>query len=218
MANFRHRFGYPAIPESILFDANSVLLHALLTIVSLSTFLHGLTENTIVLDHKVPPIVLCALLASVDLGLEHNIASGATSETHLINFKDGTISCLSLSTSMVLFLLGLHETMMHWSNLIVKPVVDDMVFMSLKEGNKVVEKAVMTVSCGAMWWWMLRDEVASMVVAAVVVDGGVSDLIFWWLYFATLFIGMVKIVKCLFWVGSVLASCKGESMITLKNL
>uniref|UniRef100_A0A7N0TT22 Uncharacterized protein n=1 Tax=Kalanchoe fedtschenkoi TaxID=63787 RepID=A0A7N0TT22_KALFE len=199
---------------SLFLDTNPILLHALVSVVTMATFVHGLTGSMFLLgkpDHVsilrprlyVAWILLCALQVCVGLGVEGSIAAGIDG----INIKDGRISLVS----RVVFFLGLHETMIQWCRMIVKPVVDDTVFGGAREEEeeRVVEKVAVAASCGALWWWKLRDEVESMVTVAEVkkemgLDMRVADLAGWWLYYVTVSIGVVKIVKGLMRLGMIL--------------
>lgn len=103
-----------------------------------------------------------------------------------------------------IFFLGLNETMFFWSNFVVKAVVDDTVFGITRE-NRWVEKATLAMSFGGLWWWRLRDEVELLVVVVekkrdLLISIGLADFVGWWLYYLTVTIGMIKIVKSLVWV------------------
>ncbi|KAK9282515.1 hypothetical protein L1049_005435 [Liquidambar formosana] len=171
---------------SLFFYSNPTLLHALVSIISVATLIHGLT--------------VC-----VGLGIEGSIAAGIDG----ISFGDERNLF-----GRVIFFLGLHETMLHWSRTVVKPIVDDTVFGVARE-ERWVERVVLAASCGSLWWWRLRNEVESLVILAEVkkkllMGVGVADFVGWWLYYLTVTIGMVRIVKGLMWLGMVLLSRKVE--------
>lgn len=117
-----------------------------------------------------------------------------------------------------IFFLGLNETMFFWSNIVVKPVVDDTVFGISRE-NRWAEKAALAMSFGGLWWWRLRDEVESLVVVVekkrdLLISIGLADFVGWWLYYLTVTIGMIKIVKSLVWVVYVMF---GRSVVDIDN-
>ena len=63
----------------------------------------------------------------------------------------------------------------------------------------------MALSLGGLWWWRLRDEVESLVIVAEMKrELGVADFVGWLLYYLTVTIGMVRVVRGLMWVGMVL--------------
>ncbi|WMV31774.1 hypothetical protein MTR67_025159 [Solanum verrucosum] len=104
--------------------------------------------------------------------------------------------------------MGLHETTLFWSKKVVKPVVDDTIF-GVETEDRYVEKVAMAMSFGILWWCKLGDEVESLVVVAEVrrdIFGsvGLVDFVGWWLYYVTVAIGMVKVVKGLIWLNFVL--------------
>lgn len=104
----------------------------------------------------------------------------------------------SLVCRMVFF-FGLHETMMFWGRAVVKPVVDDTVFgVSREEG--LAEKVVLAIGYGGLWWWRLREELEALVVVPEVkrelmMGLGVADFVGWWLYYLTVTIGMLRVVR-----------------------
>lgn len=89
--------------------------------------------------------------------------------------------------------------MLFWGRTVVKPVVDDTIFgYWRKEGW--VEKVALGLSYGGLWWWRLREEVESLVMVPEVkrelmMGIGVADFVGWWLYYLTVTIGMVRVVK-----------------------
>ncbi|OAY61931.1 hypothetical protein MANES_01G228400v8 [Manihot esculenta] len=200
-------------PSSFIFSlflySAPIILYFLVSFVSISTLLHGLTGRLTVLSESPGElyrsrlftawILLCALQACVGLGIEGSIAA----EIDGYSFKNER----SLF-SRVIFFLGLHETMLYWCRTVVKPVVDDTIFGVVRE-ERWVQMVAMAVSFGTLWWWRLRDEVESLVIVAesrreMSVDIGVADFLGWWLYYLTVTIGVVRIVKGVMWVTMVL--------------
>ncbi|KAL3517365.1 hypothetical protein ACH5RR_019954 [Cinchona calisaya] len=105
--------------------------------------------------------------------------------------------------SKLMFLLGLHETMHFWSRKVAKPVVDDTVMGFVVKEERWTERVGMGLSLGALWWWKLRDEVDSLVVVAELkgCSFGVADFVGWWLYYLTLTIGIIRVMKGGIWLG-----------------
>lgn len=114
----------------------------------------------------------------------------------------------------VMFFLGLHEVMLMWFRVVVKPVVDDTVFGVYVEEEKWSERTVVAVTFGLMWWWRLRDEVESLVVVAEVkrnllIRLGGSDIVNWWMYYICVVIGIVKIFRgILYFVNMLILTIK----------
>lgn len=204
-----------AIPQpfSLVFSfflyTNPTLLHAFVSIISLATLVHGLTGRMALLSEATSQsfqprlytawIFLCTLQVCVGLGIEVSIAARIES-TSL--GSERSLLC------RVVFFLGLHETMLNWSRTIVKPVVDDTIFGAARE-ERWAERVIMASSLGGLWWWRLRDEVESLAIVAemkreLLMGVGVADFVGWWLYYLTVTIGMVRVVKGLMWVGMVL--------------
>ncbi|KAM3303516.1 hypothetical protein P3S67_014546 [Capsicum chacoense] len=169
--------------------ANPTLLHLLAPFVSISALSQCLTGRTLS-DHMITKPLVCAswfLLFAfqicVCIGVEGSIAVG----------MDGT---------------GFSRERLCLLTRIVKPVVDDTVFGDGTE-DRYVEKVAMAMSFGVLWWCKLRDEVESLVVVVEVkrdLIGNVDlvDFVGWWLYYVTVAIGMVKVVKALVWLNFVL--------------
>ncbi|KAH0978212.1 hypothetical protein GBA52_027931 [Prunus armeniaca] len=117
---------------SLLRYATPSLLYILVSIVSTAAFIHCLTGKiTIITEFPTPIfrprlytawIFLCTLQVCVGLGIEGSIAAGINGAT--LGGVDERICLLSRA----IFFLGLHETMLHWCRVVVKPVVDDTVF------------------------------------------------------------------------------------------
>lgn len=147
-------------------------------------------------------IFLCTIQVCVGLGIEGSIFEGLDG----LSF-DNELSLIS----RVLFFIGLHENTLLWLRMVVKPVVDDTVFGSLRK-ERVAEKLALAASVGSLWWWRLRDEVESLVVVVDVKrDASVgvtwADFVGWWLYYLVVTIGMIRIIKSLMWILLVLI-CK----------
>ncbi|THF97645.1 uncharacterized protein LOC114315409 [Camellia sinensis] len=199
---------------SLFFNTNPTLLHALISFVSVATLMHSLSGRaTLTTDSPGPVsrlytawILLCTLQVCVGLGIEGSIAAGI----------DGSgFGHERSSLSKVIFFLGLHETMVYWSRTVVKPVVDDTVFGYVKE-ERWVERVAMAASLGTLWWWRLRGEIESLVVMVEVkrellIGVGIADFVGWWLYYLTVTIGMVKIVKGIMWLGVILLCRRVEA-------
>ncbi|GAV83622.1 hypothetical protein CFOL_v3_27068 [Cephalotus follicularis] len=193
--------------SSFLLYTNPAILYVVVSIISIATLVHGITgEVTLLRDsstgsiHRlhlpIAWIFLCTLQVCVGFGIEGCIAAG------IYGYSFGVEK--SLASRMICF-IGLHETMLHWSRTVVKTVVDDTV-SGADRHETWVQRVVMATSFGAFWWWILRDEVESLVVVVVVktemlMAVGLIDFIGWCLYYLTVTIGMVKIVKLLFRLG-----------------
>ncbi|KAI6694601.1 hypothetical protein NL676_022311 [Syzygium grande] len=210
-------------PFSFLLYTNPTLLHAVVAIFTVCTLLHGLTGRITLLTEPPPPppgralrkarlpmawAVLCVLQVCVGLGLEASVAARVDgSPLHLGRAERSLLS-------KAIFFLGLHEMTVYWSRTVVRPVVDDTVFGGMRvEGP--LGRAAVAAGFGVLWWWRLRGEVEAMVVVPEVkkelmMGIGVADFAGWWLYYLTVTIGMVRIVKGLMWVGIVLFCRKLE--------
>ncbi|KAH7578245.1 hypothetical protein ACOSQ2_000553 [Xanthoceras sorbifolium] len=205
---------YPSEPSSsflfsVFLYTNPALLYVLVSTLSIATLVHGLTGKLTLLSESTGPvyqprlymawIFLCTLQVCVGLGIEGSIASGVDSSSFGIRRS---------LFSRLIFFLGLHDTMLLWFRSVVKPVVDDTIF-EVPRKERWVERVAMALSIGSLWWWKLRDEIESLVVVAeakkeLLMDVGVADFVGWWLYYLTVTIGMVRIVKSLLWLGMVL--------------
>nr|AFK46451.1 unknown [Lotus japonicus] len=217
-------------PFSFLFtlalQINPCILYVLVSIVSIATLINGLMGKiTLLNDSSTSPvlqpslyiawILLCAFQFCVGLGIEASIAAGIfefdnSSSSSSSSFGESAAERSLLSK--VFFLLGLHETTQVWYRVVVRPVVDDTVFGGAKK-EKWIERVAVAASLGVLWWWRLREEVESLVVMAEAKKSEqfgeleLKDFIGWWLYYVTVTIGMVRIVKGLMWMFMV-ALCR----------
>ncbi|XP_010523921.1 PREDICTED: uncharacterized protein LOC104802151 [Tarenaya hassleriana] len=208
---------------SIFLYTNPAILYAIVSSVSVYTLVHGLTtkiatantDRSIIFYPRVGIawLILFLLQVSVGLGLEGTISEGVNG---VIIGKERNF------LSKIVFFLGLHEVMLLWYRVIVRPVVDDTLLGECRDrGETLVERAVLAVSCGTLWWWKLRDEVEALVGVAEAkralllssnldsninynVEVGMVDFVNWWLYYMVVTIGMVRIVKGSLWVGMIL--------------
>lgn len=194
------------------------ILHFLVSLLSFAALTHGLTGKIAFLRPLVEQVAkprlyaawvfLCAVQVCIGLGIEGSIAAGIDGLRFDVNRSP---------LCRVIFFLGLHETMLFWSRNVVKPVVDDTVFGCSRE-EKCVEKVAMAFTFGGLWWWRLRDEMEPLVVLAeikreLMISIEVADFMDWWLYYLTVTIGMVRVVKGLVWIVTILICRKVQVSI-----
>ncbi|XP_027063741.1 uncharacterized protein [Coffea arabica] len=172
-------------------------------------------------------IILCTLQICVGLGIEGSISTDAGCSLMMRNFHSsptpGWQERISSLLSRVIFIVGLHETTHFWSKSVVKPVVDDTVMGCVVKEERWMERVGMAMSFGGLWWWKLRDEVDALAAAVwelimkkelqptlLVVQEqgagglGVADLVGWWLYYLTVAIGSIRLIKGGIWLGMIL--------------
>ncbi|XP_010474670.1 PREDICTED: uncharacterized protein LOC104754229 [Camelina sativa] len=200
---------------SLLHQVDVGVLYTILSPIIVSTLIHNLSgkpECSVLHAHLyICWIVLFIVQACVAFGIE-----GTMSTTMSIN-TDTSFSLASQERWVlvrVMFFLGLHEVMLMWFRVVVKPVVDDTVFGVYVEEERWSERAIVAVTFGLMWWWRLRDEVESLVVVAEVkrnllIRLGGLDFLNWWMYYICVGIGLVKIFKAfLFFVNMLILAIK----------
>ncbi|CAN8311000.1 unnamed protein product [Cochlearia groenlandica] len=191
----------PPVSFSVLHQADVGVLYTILSLIIVSTLVHNLSgkPNCSVLHSHIYIcwIVLFVVQACVAFGVEGIISitmSTNSDESFFLASQERWVLV------RVMFFLGLHEVMLMWFRVVVKPVVDDTVFGVYVEEERWSERAVVAVTFGLMWWWRLRDEVESLVVVAEVkrnllirLEG--FDFLNWWMYYICVVIGVVKIFK-----------------------
>uniref|UniRef100_A0A7N0ZX82 Transmembrane protein n=1 Tax=Kalanchoe fedtschenkoi TaxID=63787 RepID=A0A7N0ZX82_KALFE len=200
---------------------NPFLVQVLVSIISLAALFHSMTGRSIIQDEPkglwfrprlyAAWIFLSTLQVCVGLGIECSVHAGRC-KVELGN----EIGLLS----RVVFLLGLHEAMVHWSRSVVKPVVDDTVFGGLME-ERLMQKVASAAGCGWLWWWRLRDEVENLVVVAEIkhqlgMSVGPGDFISWWLYYLIVTIGLVRLVRSFIWVSMSLC-CRSHMRVNASS-
>lgn len=207
---------------SVFLNTNPAIVYAVVSSISVYTLVLGLTTKITATDPNrsivfyphvsIAWLTLFLVQVSVGLGLETTMSNGL-----IIGSERNFLSRL-------VFFFGLHEVMLLWYRVIVRPVVDNTLFGG-DEGQRreetVVERVALAVSCGTLWWWKLRDEVEALVGVAeakralllllpidsnvnVDLDVGIVDFVNWWLYYMVVTIGMVRIVKGSLWFGMIL--------------
>ncbi|CAH8330432.1 unnamed protein product [Eruca vesicaria subsp. sativa] len=215
---------------SIFHYTNPAILYVAVSAISVYTLVLGLTTKITATDpnRSIPfyPHVTMAWLTlflvqiSVGLGLEGTSSNGLTigSERNFL--------------SRIVFFCGLHEVMLLWCRVIVRPVVDSTLIGGdvghHRREETVGERVALAVSCGTLWWWKLRDEVEALVGVAeakrallllllptdgtfdVSMDVGTVDFVNWWLYYMVVTIGIVRIVRGSLWVGMILLFEQGS--------
>ncbi|KAL9242959.1 hypothetical protein vseg_016910 [Gypsophila vaccaria] len=189
---------------SLFLHTNATLLHVLVLVVSFAALVHALTGRISLLTElpgrisrprvHVAWMFLCSLQMCVGLGVE------ATIEAEVTGPRFGVGRSM---ISKVVFFMGLHETMIHWCRIIVRPVVSDTVYGGPRE-ERWQDRWAMAACFGLLSWWRLRDEVDSLVVVveakrAMMMKVGLGDSIGFMLYYLTVAIGMSRILKGLLW-------------------
>ncbi|MED6147661.1 hypothetical protein PIB30_045829 [Stylosanthes scabra] len=208
---YYHHYSPPYL-LSLALRISPSLLYILVSILTLASFIHAFTGNITIFTRSSSSsssfqprlytawILLCAFQVCVGLGIEGSIQAGFYDDDE----DEGGFERSLLSR--VVFLLGLHETTHVWSKMVVRPVVDDTVFGGVgPRKERWVERAVMAASLGTLWWWKLREDVETLVMMVEVkkeqfMDVGIGDFIGWCLYYVTVTIGIIKIVKALMWI------------------
>lgn len=120
---------------SFLLYANPTVLYLLVSIVCVGTLVHGLTGNVSFLIGSPGPVLrprdlntawifVCTLQVCFGLGIEGSIVEGIYGSIDPRTEK-------SLWMNKVIFFLVLHETMLHWSRVAVRPVVETTRFLGL---------------------------------------------------------------------------------------
>ncbi|XP_042516157.1 uncharacterized protein LOC122090582 [Macadamia integrifolia] len=208
------------LPVSFLYT-NTNLLHLLVSAISVTSLLRTLMGHfdfTLHSNSKSKTtskayicaawIFLCTFHICVVLGIEGTMASGLwTVDLNVIGKGDSK----NLVSRVVLF-IGLHETTLHWTRTIVRPVVDDTVFGVVRE-ERWVERAAMAASFGGLWWLGLRNEVEALVVILEVkrelwMRVEMADLVNCWLYYLIATIALVRLIRSLLWIVN-LFFCRG---------
>ncbi|XP_073024326.1 uncharacterized protein [Primulina eburnea] len=183
------------------FSTQPIILQLMVFVITLSCLAHSLTGKLVFLPSQsssepfvrphlyVAWILLCVFHIYVGLGVEGSIEAGI----------DGCgLGQQRSFVCRVVFFLGLHETMLFWSRMVVKPVVDD-TFFGFSKAEGWTDNVLMGLSSGGLWWWRLREEVEAVVMLPEILGIGVVGFVWWWLYCSTVAIGVVVVVKgCIF--------------------
>ncbi|KAG7036639.1 hypothetical protein SDJN02_00259, partial [Cucurbita argyrosperma subsp. argyrosperma] len=192
----------PPLFLSLILYLNSPLLFLLVISVIVSALLHSLTGKSILHTnfpgHVSQPrlyaawILLCTFQVCVGVGIEGSLSIGLTDA--IVGRVEGGL------WSRILFFLGLHESVVHWTRTVVKPVVDDTVFGESRK-ERWFETTATTLSFSGLWWWRLRDEAEALVVVAerkwlmAAEELGPVDILGWCLYYVNVAVGIAKVVK-----------------------
>ncbi|XP_038896857.1 uncharacterized protein LOC120085080 isoform X1 [Benincasa hispida] len=185
-------------PLPSILSVDRVLLLSLISLISVAAFLDNLLGKSILPTKSsgltAAWLVLCALQVAMALGIDQGMEI-------VID-----VSSLGLRRSLwcrLMFFLGLHTTMIHWSKVAVKSVVDDTVFGAPME-ESWSERIAMAVSFGGLWLWRLRDEAESPAIVAenmmeLLMDPTMVDFCSLALYYLIVAIGFVKTLRSFVW-------------------
>ncbi|KAI3920596.1 hypothetical protein MKW92_041311 [Papaver armeniacum] len=200
----------PSFLLSLFLNVNPALLEFLLSFFSVTALFHGLTGKFTLL-YGSPPLQprlhiawICLFLqVTVGLGTDIIVISGVLPD-------DFGGDKRGLLPSRIIFFIGLDETMLHWGRTVVRPVVDDTIFGGART-EKWFEKVAISAALVALWLWRLRDEVEMLVLVVeikreLLIGLGISDFIRWWLYYLTVTIGMLRVIKGFIWFAKGLFS------------
>ncbi|KAK9147044.1 hypothetical protein Sjap_006947 [Stephania japonica] len=128
------------------------------------------------------------------------------SVTALVHVVTGRVPILINSEST-----SLHETMVHWSRVFVRPVVDDTIFGGVMN-ERWVERAVIGASYGGLWWWRLREEAEGLLLMVDVkgefsIGTRIADNLSCCLYYFTVTVAAVRLAKGLVWFVEAVCCC-----------
>ncbi|XP_068663077.1 uncharacterized protein [Aristolochia californica] len=182
---------------SFLVDLNPPLVHILVFSISLLALLDSLTGRDIRPSLLVSWTALWVLQLCVGVGIEATIVAGEWP------LESG--ECRLTWAQRTLFFVGLHEMTIFWMRTVVRPLVDDTVYGENRE-ETAAQRVVTGATFGAVWWWRLRDEVEilGLVVSLkkeVAAGIDITDFICLSLYYITVVMGVVRLVKGMVWVG-----------------
>ncbi|KAI3914300.1 hypothetical protein MKW92_037378 [Papaver armeniacum] len=185
----------PSFLLSLFLNVNPALLEFLLSFFSVTALFHGLTGKFTLL-YGSPPLQprlhiawICLFLqVTVGLGTDSIVISGVWPDDYGGDKR-------GLLPSRIIFFIGLDETMLHWEELT----------------EKWFEKVAISAALVALWLWRLRDEVEMLVLVVeikreLLIGLGISDFIRWWLYYLTVTIGMLRVIKGFIWFAKGLFS------------
>ncbi|KAI4319368.1 hypothetical protein MLD38_032972 [Melastoma candidum] len=196
---------------SLFVDTNPTLLLTLLSSIGIATLVHSLAGviSPTRSMHQPSRLYLAWVLAcasqlfvwSICLWFEQSLASA---------YDDSSLADEMGLLTQFMFFLGLHDTMIYWCRVIVKPIVDETV-LGFRREERWAERAAVVASFGGLWWWRLREEVEAVAVVAdvkmeLLMGVGWVDSVSWWLYYLTVAIGMVRVVKACSHLGLCLIS------------
>ncbi|MED6134349.1 hypothetical protein PIB30_036202 [Stylosanthes scabra] len=199
---------------NLALHVNPCVLYFLVSIITIATLIHGLMDKAtlsscesssnswlssrISVHLYIAWILLCAFQFCIGLGIEGSIVAG------VYDYSESSFGAERSLVSRVIFLFGLHESTQVWSRFVVRPIVDDTVY-GVARKERWVERVSAAASLGVLWWWRLRDEVETLVVMGQVkreqlLDVRLADFVGWWLYYLTVTIGMVRVIKGVMWI------------------
>ncbi|KAK4418048.1 hypothetical protein Salat_2217500 [Sesamum alatum] len=183
-----------------LYSRTTLVLSLLVSFIAVAAlithFLSGREDALFIISQRRRLFAAWVLLFLMQVCLSLGIL-GTTVEDAEINSY--TVGRLVLPRRLI-FALGLHETTVFWRKMVVKPVVDETILGFSGEGFWWAEKVALAVAFGNLWWRRLREEAEALVVlprvaAELRMDVAVADVLGWSLYYLTVAIGVVRVVK-----------------------
>lgn len=186
---------------SLFTSTNPPLIHSLVFILTATALVHALTGRILQPGLCFAWASLCALHLCIGSGIKATIVAGLrpVSIVQVTSLRRG------------LFFVGLYETMMVGSSVIVRPIVDDTIYGVMKEETSA-ERVAMGAAFGALWWWSLRFEVEVLgaiveVKKEMLLGVTMYDFISWMIYYMAVTIGAVRFAKGFSWLAKFLI-CK----------
>lgn len=186
-----------SIVISLLVETNPPLLHSVLLFICLFALMETVTGRKVKPRLHVGWATLCLSQLCVGLGVE-----ATTNVTGKLAMDENSVQTQLPWAPQVLFFIGLYETALFWSRVVVKPAVDDAA-ATTAAGERWVDQAAMGVAFGVLWWWKVRGEVVKMSRDGLM-GMEVVDLFCWLVYWAILVTGFVRFVKVPFWIVNAL--------------
>ncbi|XP_010542839.1 PREDICTED: uncharacterized protein LOC104815920 [Tarenaya hassleriana] len=185
-----------------LHQINVGILYIIMSFITVATLIHSLCGKTVnsVLHSRlyIGWIVLFAVQSCIAIGIRGTVSVSLDGRSFLESQERWV-----WNWTRVMFFLGLHEVMLTWFRMVVKPVVDDTIFGGYTE-ERWSERAVVAATFGAMWWWKLRKEVEGLAAVAeikrkLLIGLEVLDYVNWWMYYVCAVIGLVKVLRGILW-------------------
>ncbi|KAK1278492.1 hypothetical protein QJS04_geneDACA007075 [Acorus gramineus] len=169
------------------------LIQCLVALVCLTALLSALTNKLIRPSTRFAWTFACFFQLCITIGVEGTISSSPVQQAFGVAWPLRAV-----------FIIGLHGVTLHWSDGVVRSIVDDTIFGFSADGEHE-ERVLVGGAFSVLWLWLLQGEVEAMLVGVAlgvqkleVLSGGFGCF---FVCYVTTMVGVVRLVKGLVWMG-----------------
>ncbi|KAK1292152.1 hypothetical protein QJS10_CPB17g01083 [Acorus calamus] len=128
------------------------LIQCLVALICLTALLSALTNKLIRPSTRFAWTFVCFFQLCITIGVEGTNSSSPVQPAFSVTWPLRAV-----------FIVGLHGVTLHWSDGVVRSIVDDTIFGFTIDGEHE-ERALVGGAFGVLWLWLLQGEVEAMLI------------------------------------------------------